>query len=93
MSRCLEWSISKVQTRAHPDADVGSDHDLRWKLRVKRPSSLLYEKLKNSSMAEFCKASVGSIFATLNLVNCDEDTLDGNIKKVLLSIAQKVGGR
>lgn len=94
MPRCFKSNISKTKTWIYPGADIGSNHDLiltKFK-KLKHPLHLLwcgkYARPKCCFNAKFEGKSVG-----LNMVDCDVDTLTGNIKEVQLSTAQKVLGQ
>ncbi|PVD36463.1 hypothetical protein C0Q70_03447 [Pomacea canaliculata] len=51
------------------------------------------QRLQEASVAEIFMATAGGKFFALNLMECDVNTLSGNIKEVLLSTAQEVQGR
>lgn len=63
---------------------------LRTKYHLNIPQiSFDLEKLQDQSIVEIFKAKVGDKFAAVNLVDCNIDTLAGNIA-VLLSTVQEV---
>lgn len=51
------------------------------------------EKLQDPSAVAIFKALFGGRFATLNMEDCIVDTLDGNLKELLLSVIQEILGR
>lgn len=103
LPRRFKSSINKAQTRSFPGADIGSDHNLvltslKLKLKLKRDSKsprirFNLEKLKDPEVEAVFQAQVGGRFAALATLDCDIDTLAGNIKEVLLSTAKEVLGK